>query len=230
MVYNNSGNAKGNTGLQLEDYEVDTEYSITINLKSQPDSEAQFFPWHRLIYDRLVQFREIVSLKLYLESSSTGRLHWHGTVTIRNLQRLYIFLQYLNEHSHFEIDRITNHSCTCVGFHNLLNPHCYFEKWERYIKKQFNIWHRVFHPVDKHKQGHSHYYPMIISEDSDPILKKYSSLKAIKKKKEIKNLQKFGYEDQMSDSSDDIDLIHDTGTIRDKRDSIVRPVVRGGAK
>lgn len=67
--------------------------------------------------------------KLYPELSSTGRLHYHGTIKITNPFNFYLNLQKVIDDCTMEIDSIQD-----------------METWAKYITKQEHLWADIKYP------------------------------------------------------------------------------------
>lgn len=157
----------GSKGLKLENVCIGTTYSFTINPKEQPlyvcsfkkTPHSDLFKWYREFYEQYLKYKDDMELILYLEASPTGRLHFHGTITIKNILR---YIQFLNEiaiGNNYEIDTIA-----CDLAHDLDPPEglmeqCGHQKWAEYCLKQKHIWENH---IDHHIIG----YPMRIAKDS----------------------------------------------------------------
>lgn len=108
-----------------EEIVINVEYSFTINPETQPtkhNTETFIQEGHKHLKHYLTRCK-YSKYTLYTELSSTGRLHYHGYVTINNISGFYIhdihLLKYLGS---FEIDTISQ-----------------MDTWENYIKKQQGI-------------------------------------------------------------------------------------------
>lgn len=182
-------NSKGNSAIAPEKIVTCTMYSITINPKDQPVEFTDKFImcWYRKIYDTYIEFKDDINMDLYMESSQTARLHFHGTIVIYNILPYLKFVRYLNEHTHFEIDTIGQ--CECPeGKLGLHTPECRgFYYWMKYIKKGGDIWRPL---LTQSTIG----YPLQINSAKKPVQPKFKpmtipSFKKLKEKAKILQLQ-----------------------------------------
>lgn len=161
-----SGGVNGSKGLKLENICIGTTYSFTINPKEQPLHVCSFKKtplsdltmWYREVYERYLKYKDDIELILYLEASPTGRLHFHGTITIKKYLRYLEFLKEITIGNNYEIDTIA-----CDLAHDLDPPEglmeqCGHQKWAEYCLKQKHIWLWL----DDNIIG----YPMKITKDS----------------------------------------------------------------
>lgn len=124
-------NRKQNNGLHKclkpETVETGVAYTFSFNPESQPIIQSfgkmtltSFTTWSEEIYkmfDRCVY----CIIETYMELSSAGRLHFHGTLKIVNIPKFYYFdLKILKFHGSFEIDTINTDN----------------DQWDRYCLKQ----------------------------------------------------------------------------------------------
>jgi len=164
MVFAKEGYTKGNRGLKLEEYKTGQIYSITINPLDQPHMPDEIDGYRRCVsmwltrqHTEFYKFKDILKLVLFVEVSPLGRFHFHGTVSPLDIGKLPYFLNYLNNKTHFEIDKCGSCTCddnekTCHGFHH----------WYDYIKKQEDIWNVEL--------KNNRFYPIEIDEDSEKYL------------------------------------------------------------
>lgn len=178
-------NSKGNTAIAPEKIVIGTKYSITINPKDQPVEFTDKFImcWYRKIYDTYIEYRDDINMDLYMESSQTARLHFHGTIVIYNILPYLKFVRYLNEYTHFEIDTIGQ--CECpegkLGEHT---PECRgFYYWMKYIKKGGDIWRPL---LTQSTIG----YPLQINSAKKPVQPKFKPMTFNYPKSVLKVLKK----------------------------------------
>lgn len=184
MVLTENMNGRGNKGLKIEEYEVHTEYSITINPQNQPLHRKHLFKWFREWHDWFAQYKDIMKLIIYPEVSATGRWHWHGTIQIEDITEFVWFLRDLNKCTHFEIDTIAK--CECPPKSKAHKDDCKGRKvWYSYMLKQFDIWEDFFDKLP-------FYYPMEINKETKYIAE---PIAVIKLDDEPKGLTRFGYEE-----------------------------------
>lgn len=136
----------GNSSLKLEEYEVGTHYAITIN---PPDKRLYLKSHHQLDYGlgkeinahlEWVSLCEGVQFQLYPELSPTGRLHYHGTILMKNIM---IFMTH-------DIKIIDNHCQYCIKHIDDT------DEWIQYITKQAPLMEVV---IENHTL---HEYPITI--------------------------------------------------------------------
>lgn len=134
-------------GVKIEELVTGQTYAISINPKFQPTAlnKHRIYFWYRAFYDSLVKHKNSVELKLYLESSPTARLHFHGTIRIKEIIGYLGFLSALAEDTSYEIDTIEDE-----------------QVWIEYTQKQYDIWEPYF-------EGNIIGYPIKITKDSQYI-------------------------------------------------------------
>lgn len=185
MVFPGNGNSRGNKGLKIEDYILTKEYSITINPQLQPKTLKHLGFWMRETHDWFAEYNDTMNIKLWMESSGTGRIHFHGIIKVLDLPKFVFFLKELNRISHFEIDTIGECNCNskkkdkpkCTGMHI----------WNEYITKQYPIWNNYFSKFP-------YYYPMVINKQTNII-----RLNEKKKLDQPIGLYKYGYKESHID-------------------------------
>lgn len=147
-------NGLARKGIKLEDMTTGQSYSITLNPKEQPNRIHpihHLIKWYRTVYDDLLPYKDSVELKLYMESSPIGRLHFHGIISIINMVGYVDFLMYINKWYTYEIDTISEDEEGKVS-------------WQEYYLKQHDIWLQL---LNKHSLIG---YPMKIMKDSPSMV------------------------------------------------------------
>lgn len=131
--------------IKIEEIELNKAYTISINPKIQPDdmSKKKVYVWYRKFYEFVNKYKDGVYLSLYIESSPTGRLHFHGILKVLEIIKYIDLLQALSASCSYEIDTIENLENT---------------EWFDYMRKQREIWEEYFR---KNIIG----YPMQIDKD-----------------------------------------------------------------
>lgn len=122
-------------GLKAEEYvELSGRYAITINPEDTRDTERDtikdFTDFREHINENVELHKSTIfkhlkfcEIELYPEVSPTGRLHWHGVLTVLNtVGFLWHDLQYIRESAQSEIDTIED-----------------FQTWLDYIHKQEHL-------------------------------------------------------------------------------------------
>lgn len=111
-----------NQGVKFDFLAPLKHYAFTINPKQECKS-SNIKGWYRDQWNELRSIIKGCSAQLHLESSPTGRLHWHGYIKVTNVADFRSFLYALALHGTYVIKE-------------------QFEgrEWEEYIQKQRNIW------------------------------------------------------------------------------------------
>lgn len=106
-----------------------TKYAITINPVQQPPEwkKDKLYIFYRLIYDAMMEFKSIVSLRLFFEMSANGRAHFHGTMEVLDKGMFGYFVNSINLLAASEMDTIKDPKI-----------------WDEYCKKQSDIWTDFF--------------------------------------------------------------------------------------
>lgn len=123
--------AGGNKGIPVEKIILGEDYTLTINPRLQPDlrnvslkrTKASIGMVYRKLYENLVQYKDYLDMVIFPEFSSTGRLHYHGTIKINNIIMYLNFVNQLADWAHYEIDTIGPKESDRLT-------------WEKYIQKQ----------------------------------------------------------------------------------------------
>lgn len=144
-------NSLKHSGMKIEDISLGSTYAVSINPESQPKSNKQVdvYIWYREWYDILVQLSKDNPMKLYIESSPTGRYHFHGNIVINDYHKYINLLRLLKNICTYEFDTLT---------HDNSDMHT-STTWEIYISKQSAIWKPYF---EKNVIG----YPMDIAKNN----------------------------------------------------------------
>lgn len=105
-----------------EDLSENGLYSFTFNPVVQPqlpNYTLNLVSWHNGM-DSIFKSCKFAEIKCYVELSSGGRFHYHGTIQIKNVMKFFIFdLHMLKVQGTYEIDHIND-----------------FVKWHNYCIKQ----------------------------------------------------------------------------------------------
>lgn len=149
----------GSKGLKLENICIGSTYAITINPKEQPlyvhsfgdNPKRDTTMWYRDKYAEYMKYKEGLNMSLYLEASPTGRLHFHGTIIIKNISMYVQFLKELELLNNYEIDTIASNPASAGGCpHPLDSKDCDCDErtgeqiWYEYCTKQWAIWEPYF--------------------------------------------------------------------------------------
>lgn len=124
---------------QIENVKPCRQYTFTLN----PSDQYQFWddPLREImIVHKMAKYisdrANYLNIEVYLETSSVGRLHWHGTimfVDIEAIKRFYLSdLHALLAKNHVEIDTIGDSD----------EDH---QRWEDYISKQYEFMQIFLH-------------------------------------------------------------------------------------
>jgi len=124
-----------NKWIKLESIQLNEAYSFTFNPKGQPDSISDIKVWYRRIYDIFHEYQEAIKLQLYVESSPSGRLHFHGLIWVLDLYQFLAFIWKVNDSGASEMDTLST-SYNSEEF--TLSEWCiYMKKQEHVFKDQF---------------------------------------------------------------------------------------------
>lgn len=107
--------------LKPEDVVTGVFYAFTYNPEHQPSRQSPtgVKEWWRCIINNFEGY-DYCSLKLYLEISSQGRLHFHGYIMIKDIPKFYYdTVPDMVKHASIEMDTIKD-----------------TEVWEKYCRKQ----------------------------------------------------------------------------------------------
>ena len=114
--------------LSPEEMSTGILYSCTLNPSTQPLSPKftlDLITWHNGM-DNIFKCLKYSTVILYPELSSGSRWHYHGTLSITNVMKFFIFdLPFLREHFSFEIDTIadlTKWTAYCTKQTTLMKP------------------------------------------------------------------------------------------------------------
>lgn len=108
-------------GVPIEDIKFGQLYSFNVNPQAQPARYDDLHRWLVQWHDFFVDFR-LNDIDLYLESSPTGRFHFHGIIKIYNLKQYIFMLIKLNENASYEVDTIKD-----------------LDVWMQYCTKQYTL-------------------------------------------------------------------------------------------
>lgn len=136
--------------IPIEEWDDDRLYAISLN----PKDDLQFFG--RSVDKRIMNsyltllhkayiWKGIEHLKLFIETSSMGRLHWHGYIKVNNLEEFFLVtIPLMKKYGTFEIDHLNDK-----------------EKWETYCEKQVGLLNiplefsnpfNVYKAIEKHNK------------------------------------------------------------------------------
>lgn len=136
------------SAIKFEDIEIDVQYAISINPLNEYSVSQKPIQWIKKNYDLLQQIVRGCTLELYPESSPTGRLHFHGYITIHDIFEYLKFLHGLAVYGTYCIKTITppidNEEEEYVIQEDSEESESPYDTWEKYCRKQQNIWIPLF--------------------------------------------------------------------------------------
>jgi len=112
--------------IRIEDLVLGQSYKLSINPASQPVSLKSLNKWYSEFTERLRPFVTLNSLALCLESSPTGRLHFHGIIEINDMREYLYLVRLLELIATFDIDYIDSEQ---YWFDYCIKQDVYFESW-----------------------------------------------------------------------------------------------------
>lgn len=108
-------------GVPIESLTSGQLLSFNVSPHHQPDSYDSLRRWLIQWHDFFVDYR-LNDIDLYLESSPTGRFHFHGIIRFTNLKHYLFMLNKLNENASYEVDTIKD-----------------LTVWMKYCTKQYTL-------------------------------------------------------------------------------------------
>lgn len=123
------------TAPHLEDIEVGVTYAISINPIDEWHGGGQtLLAWVKKQYNTLRENTHGVIMELYPEASPTMRLHFHGTLVVKDIYGYMKTLKALAPHCTYCIKQITDTE----------EDYQTDETWHEYCLKQVDIWKPLF--------------------------------------------------------------------------------------
>lgn len=120
---------------RVEDIKLSQLYAISINPQEEWSSNQQITAWTRKVYTSLRSIVRGVELELFVESSPTGRLHFHGTILIIDVVLYLRFLKELMTQATFAIKEIKD---------TYAEDEDDYVTWDKYCIKQAHIFGPLF--------------------------------------------------------------------------------------
>lgn len=128
---------------KVESLAVGQTYAITINPSNEWTAGQLPIEWVRRQYDQITQLCRGVELELFVESSPTARLHFHGIMKLKNIIDYLRFVRDLQSYSSFAIKEFFEASREVNTDANPMGKSPYL-LWREYCTKQKSVWEPIF--------------------------------------------------------------------------------------
>lgn len=142
-MYQKHDNKPPHVAPKVENLQLGATYAITINPSNEWTSGQMPIEWVRRQYDQITQLCRGVELCLYVESSPTGRLHFHGIMKLINIIDYLRFVSNMKSYCTYAIKEFFEAAAETDTKVNPSGKSPYL-LWHEYCTKQSKIWTPIF--------------------------------------------------------------------------------------